>query len=211
MSKFEILNEKTEYKEILRLCNEAEKETNPSDVALKCRDALNGIIAFIYEKEETYMPQSATMLELIDGKVVSTFAHYSVIIDSLHYIRKLGMNAQHGVHIKKTQAALALDNLAFFVEYLYKKIEKPDEIKNIILPKYMSELCDKYFSGKQKESLIMQFKINPLVKQLFSEVNPIPIKHAMNFLGYKVGKPRLPLTEIENKKTIEKELTNFMP
>lgn len=79
-----------------------------------------------------------------------------------------------------------------------------------VLPKYMSDLCENYFKGKQKESLIMQLKINPLIKQLFSEVNPIPIKHAMNTAGYKVGKPRLPLTEMENTNNLEDELTKFL-
>ena len=112
MSNFENLN-KDEYKRLCVICEKAECAENPSSKASLCRDALNDIIAFIYEKEAAYMPQSATMLELIDGKVVSTFAHFPVLIDSLHYIRKLGMNAQHGIHIKKTQASLALDNLAF--------------------------------------------------------------------------------------------------
>lgn len=79
-----------------------------------------------------------------------------------------------------------------------------------VLPKYMSELCYRYFSGEQKKSLIMQHKINPLIKQLFSEVNPIPIKHAMNYIGYKVGKPRLPLTEMQNKKNLEKEIEKLL-
>lgn len=138
MSNFEILN-KTEYQSLFLMCEKAENAETPSSKAILCRDALNDIIAFIYDKEDTYMPQSATMLELIDGKVVSTFAHFPVLIDSLHYIRKLGMNAQHGIHIKKTQAILALDNLAFFVEYLVKKLENPKSVSEMILPKYMSE------------------------------------------------------------------------
>ena len=221
MSKFEILNEKTEYKEILRLCNEAENETNPSDIALKCRDALNGIIVFIYEKEDTYMPQSATMLELIDGKVVSTFAHYSVIIDSLHYIRKLGMNAQHGVHIKKTQANLALDNLAFFVEYLYKKIEKPDEIKNIILPKYMSEAdtrkiyIDLYLGEAgwnvmepntttklDSGAVVSCGTVYPSCACCEIKVEGLPNKSGIGFCDYVLyGKDGKPLAIVEAKKT----------
>lgn len=79
-----------------------------------------------------------------------------------------------------------------------------------LMPEYMSQLCEKYFAGQTKESLIMQLKINPLIKQLFSEVNPVPIKHAMNYVGYNVGKPRLPLTEMQEQKNLEKEIDKLL-
>ena len=46
---------------------------------------------------------------------------------------------------------------------------------------------------------------------LFSEVNPIPIKYALNLKGFNFGKPRLPLVELspKNKKILEGELKNF--
>lgn len=75
-----------------------------------------------------------------------------------------------------------------------------------LYPKYMSKLCKKYFEGKFNESLKMQLNINPVVKALFCEVNPIPIKYAMNISGYNAGKPRLPLTEMEKKEEIKKVL-----
>lgn len=42
----------------------------------------------------------------------------------------------------------------------------------------------------------MQLDTLPLTKALFSEVNPIPIKSALNMIGFNVGKPRLPLVEM---------------
>ncbi len=75
-----------------------------------------------------------------------------------------------------------------------------------LYPKYMSKLCQKYFQGDFEKSLEMQLNINPVVKALFSEVNPIPIKYAMNLSGYDTGKPRLPLTEMQKKEEMKKVL-----
>ena len=78
-----------------------------------------------------------------------------------------------------------------------------------LFPEYVQSLCDNYFDGNYEKSLDMQLKINPLVKKLFSEVNPIPVKHAMKYMGFDVGKPRLPLTEMKNKKPLEEEIDRF--
>ncbi len=75
-----------------------------------------------------------------------------------------------------------------------------------VFPDYMSQLCKSFFEGKKDESLALQLSINPFVDSLFSEVNPIPVKYAMNKIGYEVGIPRLPLTEMENKSKIDKKL-----
>jgi len=75
-----------------------------------------------------------------------------------------------------------------------------------LYPKYMSKLCKNFFDGNRQKSLEMQLNINPLVKALFSEVNPIPVKYAMNLEGYNVGKPRMPLTEMEKKEEVEKAM-----
>ena len=54
----------------------------------------------------------------------------------------------------------------------------------------------------------MQLKSLPLIESLFSEVNPIPVKEALNIIGYNFGIPRLPLVKLsETKKEIlEKEI-----
>ena len=45
----------------------------------------------------------------------------------------------------------------------------------------------------------MQIDVLDLVDALFSEVNPIPVKYALNLMGYNFGKPRLPLIELSDK------------
>ncbi len=62
-----------------------------------------------------------------------------------------------------------------------------------VLPKETHEICQTYFDGKVKESLALQLKYLPLCHALFSDVNPIPVKEAMNLMGRDVGPCRLPL------------------
>ncbi len=66
-----------------------------------------------------------------------------------------------------------------------------------VAPKETHEICAKFFAGDVKGSLALQLEYLPLVNQLFSEVNPIPVKAALNLMGMEVGPLRLPLTEME--------------
>ena len=66
-----------------------------------------------------------------------------------------------------------------------------------VAPRDTHEICAKYLAGDVKGSLELQLKYLPLVRALFSEVNPIPVKKAMNLMGVGVGPMRLPLTEME--------------
>ena len=74
-----------------------------------------------------------------------------------------------------------------------------------IMPKYVHDMTKKYFDGNQKEATKMQLEVLDLVDALFSEVNPIRVKYALNLKGYDFGKPRLPLVELseENKANME--------
>ena len=74
-----------------------------------------------------------------------------------------------------------------------------------IMPKYTHDMIMKYFKGEVEEAAKMQLDVIDLNDSLFSEVNPIPVKHALNLMGYDFGKPRLPLIELSdaNKKVME--------
>ncbi len=77
-----------------------------------------------------------------------------------------------------------------------------------ILPKETHDLVMAYMSGDTKRALEIQFKINPLVRSLFIETNPIPVKAALNLMGMNAGLLRLPLTEIEEEH--KKQLTSIL-
>ena len=66
-----------------------------------------------------------------------------------------------------------------------------------IIPRETHEICVQYLAGNREESLAIQLKYLPLVRALFSEVNPIPVKQALNFMGFEVGPMRMPLSEME--------------
>ncbi len=80
-----------------------------------------------------------------------------------------------------------------------------------IAPEYTHNIVKNYFDGEVKISSKMQLNSINLINALFSEVNPIPVKEALNIMGYDFGKPRLPLVPMkENKKEILKqEMRNF--
>ena len=63
--------------------------------------------------------------------------------------------------------------------------------------KYTMPIMVSLLKGDIDTSQRLQRKYIPLIHALFSEVNPIPVKAAMNMMGYAVGTPRLPLTEME--------------
>ncbi|MGL5000660.1 MAG: 4-hydroxy-tetrahydrodipicolinate synthase [Cetobacterium sp.] len=77
-----------------------------------------------------------------------------------------------------------------------------------IEPKVVHNMVYSYLEGNTKEAMRLQLKYNGLVKSLFLEVNPIPVKKAMNILGKNVGGCRLPLGEMDEKniEILEKEL-----
>lgn len=72
-----------------------------------------------------------------------------------------------------------------------------------IAPRDTSDIVHKYLAGDIAGSLKLQLKYVPLVEALFSEVNPIPVKKALNLMGFNVGGLRRPLTEMEPENTLK--------
>ena len=65
-----------------------------------------------------------------------------------------------------------------------------------IMPKETSAICKSFFDGKIETARKQQFDLIPLIQALFTEVNPIPVKAGLTYLGFDVGNPRLPLTPL---------------
>ncbi len=68
-----------------------------------------------------------------------------------------------------------------------------------ILPEETHNICDYYLNGETEKALELQLGMLNLINNLFIEVNPIPVKTAMNVLGYEVGALKLPLCDMEEK------------
>lgn len=80
-----------------------------------------------------------------------------------------------------------------------------------IAPQETHDLCQKFFDGDVKGSLEIQLKAQNLISALFCEVNPIPVKKALNLMGMEFGPMRRPLTEMEpaNAARLEAEMKKF--
>ena len=80
-----------------------------------------------------------------------------------------------------------------------------------VMPQETHDMCQLFFDGKVEEAAKKQIEYFPLIKALFCEVNPIPVKAAMNMLGYKVGTVRAPLTELTDahKEVLKKALKDY--
>lgn len=80
-----------------------------------------------------------------------------------------------------------------------------------VAPRQTHDICASYFAGDVKTSAGLQLKAIPLITELFSEVNHIPVKAAMNMMGKGVGPLRMPLTEMEpqNQEKLKKAMTAY--
>lgn len=70
-----------------------------------------------------------------------------------------------------------------------------------VAPKDTHDMCQYWFEGDHAKSLALQMKYIDLCKALFCDVNPIPVKAAMNLLGYQAGSCRLPLIDLDQAHT----------
>ncbi len=68
-----------------------------------------------------------------------------------------------------------------------------------VAPKQTHMICQKYFDNDVAGSAKIQLEAIELVEALFCEVNPIPVKHAMNLMGFECGPLRMPLSPMEDK------------
>ena len=80
-----------------------------------------------------------------------------------------------------------------------------------VAPKETHDICAKFFAGDVKGACELQLKAIPLIEQLFCEVNPIPVKKAVNLMGMECGGLRMPLSELssEHEKTLAQAMRDF--
>ena len=80
-----------------------------------------------------------------------------------------------------------------------------------VAPQEAHDIVAKFQVGDVKGSRDLQLKALPLVEQLFCEVNPIPVKKALNLMGMEVGGLRMPLSELsaEHTESLKKAMVDF--
>ncbi|MBQ9928581.1 MAG: 4-hydroxy-tetrahydrodipicolinate synthase [Lachnospiraceae bacterium] len=80
-----------------------------------------------------------------------------------------------------------------------------------VAPRQTHDICAKFFEGDIAGSVAEQLRAIPLCDALFCEVNPIPVKKALNLMGKEAGPMRMPLTEMEdaNAAKLEKAMKDY--
>lgn len=80
-----------------------------------------------------------------------------------------------------------------------------------VAPKQTHDIVMKFMEGDTREAARLQLEAIPLINALFCEVNPIPVKTAMNMMGMEVGPLRMPLCEMEesNKEILAKAMKDY--
>jgi 4-hydroxy-tetrahydrodipicolinate synthase len=80
-----------------------------------------------------------------------------------------------------------------------------------LVGKQIKDMIEYTVRGNMKEAAAIHLNLLPLINSLFIVSNPIPVKYALNHVGFRVGKPRLPLTEPDDKSkaAIEATLKNY--
>jgi 4-hydroxy-tetrahydrodipicolinate synthase len=80
-----------------------------------------------------------------------------------------------------------------------------------IVPKDVKELIESFKRGDIKKARELNLKLFPLIKAMFIETNPIPVKAALNIMGLIEPEIRLPLTQMEeeNKKKLIQAMKNY--
>jgi 4-hydroxy-tetrahydrodipicolinate synthase len=80
-----------------------------------------------------------------------------------------------------------------------------------ILPREVSQMCERFFAGDIEAARALHLKMFPVMKALFIESNPIPLKKAMELMGMAAGNPRLPLAEMspDNARLLKEKLVEY--
>ena len=180
-------------------------ESNGQPNAKECRELLNLAVDYIYEATGVSKPRNATLLELIDGPVVSSYINDADAINAMHYVRILGMNAQHGRSIRKKETTLACDNIAYIIGLISAKANGTTATYH--KPPYMSEAAtrrlyiDLYLREAGWDILEKDNVILPAKACIEVEVQGMPNHHGKGYCDYVLyGKNGKPLAIIEVKK-----------
>ena len=182
-------------------------ETSSSnELALKCRETLEEAIKYIYQESNATYPRAATLLEMLDGPIVRQYITDNDLVDSLHFTRIIGMNAEHGKKIRKREAELAYDNLQTIVSYFEAK--KSDNIAAFIKPAYLTEAMtrklyiDCYLEEAGWEVMTVENVPHACKAAIEVEVKGMPNSQGIGFCDYVLyGKDGKPLAIVEAKKT----------
>ncbi len=186
--------------------NEALAEQSHPESAKLCRALLGACVDYIFDKAEVKKPKSASLLELIDSPTIMSYVNDVEIISSLHYVRILGMNAQHGRSVRKKEVKLAQSNISYFVGLI--EAQENGTSPEYEKPPYMSEAntrrlyIDLYLKEAGWDVLDTENVALPSKAGIEIKVEGMPNAQGIGFCDYVLyGKDGKPLAIVEVKKT----------
>lgn len=194
---------------IVDLKNELQKATElekHTERVKAYRSVLVSAVKYIYQIKEIAVPEKASLLELVDSDVISDFICDGDIVNSLHYVRIVGMNAEHDKKIKKTEEKLALDNISYFIGLI--SAAEDGTLKEYNKPPYMSEattrklyidlyLREAGWDVLEQENVAIAEKAGVEIR-----VEGMPNGQGIGFCDYVLyGRDGRPLAIVEAKKT----------
>jgi len=163
----------------------------------------NGLIAhFTQVAEEVKIP---SLLYNIPGRTgigitAETVAHLVKNVDNIIGVKEASGDFSHSAHMMSLcdgKLDLYSGNDDQVLPMLSLGGIGVISVMSNIMPRYMHDMVTHYLSGNVKESCRMQLDAMKLCRAIAMEVNPIPVKAAMNMMGKEVGGLRLPLTTME--------------
>lgn len=186
--------------------NEAKCERSDEERAKRCRQLLIPAVDYIYEKKGVSKPKNASLLELIDSPTVDAFIDDPDVVNSMHYVRILGMHAQQGRSVRKKEAKLAFENISNIIEFLDAKDK--GTFSAYCKPSYMSEAStrklyvDLYLKEAGWEIVDQDNLPIPAKAGVEIEVQGMPNSEGKGYCDYVLyGMDGKPLAIVEAKRT----------
>ena len=109
---------------------EMTEDKTPQDVALVCRQVLEEVLDLIFEYKGERKLSGASLLELLNNETIQSFFDNDIILDRMHFVRIVGINAYHQKHIKSTQAKVSHDCIKDLIELIKRKFNLAENIEN---------------------------------------------------------------------------------
>lgn len=189
-----------------RMLSSARDVESRAERAKLCRSLLASSVDYIYEQAGEPMPKKATLLELLDSPTVTGFVNDADTVQALHYVRILGMNAEHGRNVRKKESSLSLANMSYFVGLVEAKEQGTEA--SYQKPPYMSEAetrklyIDLYLQEAGWDVLDANHVVQPGKACVEIEVQGMPNTQGVGYCDYVLyGRDGKPLAIVEVKKT----------
>ena len=185
---------------------EIDSAQTSGDKAQLCREMLKELVEGIYRHLQVKLPEKATLLELIDNLAVVDWVNDADMIQAMHYVRILGMNAEHGAPIRRAEAKLAVENISAVAELIDHREHTPDVPYK--KPPYMSEANTRklYIDLYPREAgwEVMETENVPMPSKagIEIEVEGMPYDSGLGYCDYVLyGRDGKPLAIVEAKRT----------